>query len=154
MGLFPLPTGKGNKSCCVSILLGISLLVLGILLIPTLAFSQVSNWRTNPPQPQQQSQPVMLQQQPTIVQPLIRPQQLPHVPQHQQQQPLVVPPPQQQQHPPPLVHESERKSVLRRGRNPNTSQQDRKVSHVVSFCAFFPLFSDEHAVIHVLILHF
>jgi hypothetical protein len=33
-------------------------LVLGILLIPTLAFSQVSNWRTNPPQqPQQQSQP-------------------------------------------------------------------------------------------------
>ena len=31
-------------------------LVLGILLIPTLAFSQVSNWRTNPPQPQQQSQ--------------------------------------------------------------------------------------------------
>jgi len=32
-------------------------LVLGILLIPTLAFSQVSNWRTNPPQSQQQSQP-------------------------------------------------------------------------------------------------
>ena len=81
--------------------------------------------------PQQQSQPVLLQQQPTLVQPLIRPQQLPHVPQHQQQQPLVVPPPQQQQQPPPLVHESERKSVLRRGRNPNTSQQDRKVSQVI-----------------------
>ena len=32
-------------------------LILGILLIPTLAFSQVSNWRTKAPQPQQQSQP-------------------------------------------------------------------------------------------------